>query len=123
MTAHQFTVHGPPVAKERPRAFRKGNYVGIYTPKKTRDYEEHVRLSAPPMQKMTNVSCTLVIFFQDRRRRDIDNVAKSLLDALNGVAWEDDSEVVELHLYRRYDKLSPRVEVVLEGECPILKVP
>lgn len=32
---------------------------------------------------------------------DVDNYAKSILDGLNGVAWEDDEQVIELHVYRR----------------------
>jgi crossover junction endodeoxyribonuclease RusA len=29
-------------------------------------------------------------------RGDIDNYVKSILDALNGVAWEDDKQIIEL---------------------------
>lgn len=32
----------------------------------------------------------------DTHKPDIDNVAKIVLDALNGVAWEDDAQVVSL---------------------------
>jgi Holliday junction resolvase RusA-like endonuclease len=31
----------------------------------------------------------------------LDNRAKVALDALNGIVWDDDSQVVELHLYRQ----------------------
>lgn len=33
---------------------------------------------------------------------DIDNVCKSVLDAMNGVVFEDDSQVVDAHLTKRY---------------------
>lgn len=33
---------------------------------------------------------------------DIDNVAKAVLDALNGVAYEDDKQVVILHCEKKY---------------------
>jgi crossover junction endodeoxyribonuclease RusA len=39
------------------------------------------------------VSVTLRLWFPDRRRRDLDNVAKSVLDGLNGVAYADDSQI------------------------------
>ena len=42
------------------------------------------------------------IFPPDRRRRDIDNCLKSLLDALQcGGAYLDDSQIVQLHIEKR----------------------
>lgn len=32
---------------------------------------------------------------------DLDNTAKLVLDALNGTAWNDDSQVVQLHVIRK----------------------
>lgn len=52
--------------------------------------------------------------FRPARRGDLDNSAKVLLDALNKVAWGDDKQIVELHLYRRDDKERPRVEVEVD---------
>lgn len=34
-------------------------------------------------------------------RPDADNVAKLVLDALNGAAWEDDTQVVSLSVVKR----------------------
>lgn len=33
-------------------------------------------------------------------RGDCDNYSKALLDSLNGVAWIDDSQIIELHIYK-----------------------
>jgi Holliday junction resolvase RusA-like endonuclease len=41
----------------------------------------------------------------------LDNTAKAVLDALRGQAFEDDSQVVELHMFRGDDKERPRCEV------------
>lgn len=41
---------------------------------------------------------------------DLDNAAKSILDGLKGVAWEDDRQVAELHVYVRRGR-PERVEV------------
>lgn len=38
--------------------------------------------------------------YPDRRVRDIDNCAKQILDALEGVAWNNDSRVWELEIVR-----------------------
>lgn len=43
---------------------------------------------------------------------DLDNVAKSILDALNGLAFMDDKQIVILHTTKRYDA-TPRVVVDL----------
>lgn len=45
-----------------------------------------------------------------RNRPDLDNAAKSILDGLNGVAWDDDRQVSELHVYVRSGR-PERVEV------------
>lgn len=46
---------------------------------------------------------------------DLDNVAKSILDALNGVAYYDDNQVTDLKVAKRYAE-KPRVDVILKYE-------
>lgn len=117
-TAHEisFTVPGPPKGKERPRFNRSTGRT--YTPKSTRVYEDSVCASyqqaAPKgLEKDGIWSATLRIYFADLRRRDLDNVIKSVLDALNDVAYADDAQVHEIHAYRELDRENPRVEVEL----------
>lgn len=50
-------------------------------------------------------------FYRPAKRGDLDNGIKVTLDALNGHAYNDDSQIVEIHAYRREDKRNPRVEV------------
>jgi Holliday junction resolvase RusA-like endonuclease len=38
---------------------------------------------------------------ESKLRGDVDNYVKSLLDGLNGVAYDDDKQVVNLHAYKR----------------------
>jgi crossover junction endodeoxyribonuclease RusA len=61
-----------------------------------------------------DVSLRCVVYFKDRRR-DLDNVCKPLLDALNGVAYGDDRQIVHIELTKRLDPKRPRVEVTLEA--------
>ncbi len=50
--------------------------------------------------------------YRPAKRGDIDNFSKCLLDSLaGGVCYENDAQIIELHLYRGDDKLRPRVEV------------
>ena len=50
-------------------------------------------------------------FFGTKRKADLDNFNKLWQDALSGIVYEDDSQIGELHLYRDYDKLKPRIEL------------
>jgi crossover junction endodeoxyribonuclease RusA len=52
-----------------------------------------------------------IVLYRPARRGDIDGYFKAAFDSLNGIAWADDSQVVELHAYRRDDKVNPRAEV------------
>lgn len=119
-------VHGTPVPKGRPRFSGRGGFARSYTPKKTREYEALVAESfksmnpkAVPIQGYVNA--IIRVYFpvpksatkkvkQDMllgktmptTRKDLDNVVKSCLDALNGLAYQDDSQVVEIHAYKAY---------------------
>ena len=51
----KFTVVGNPIAKGRPQFFRRGSFVGTYTPKKTKDHEESVLMQALPYKPKTPI--------------------------------------------------------------------
>lgn len=63
--------------------------------------------------KVGDLALNVVLFFGDKKIRDLDNYNKILLDALTGIAWEDDSQISELHILREYDKKNPRIEVYI----------
>ena len=48
------------------------------------------------------------------KKPDSDNIAKAILDALNGVAYYDDSQIVELTIKKEYGEAA-RVEVELNA--------
>lgn len=52
-------------------------------------------------------------FYRAQRRGDLDNRIKVLLDALQGVAYADDAQVVKLEAELHEDSKNPRVEVEL----------
>jgi Holliday junction resolvase RusA-like endonuclease len=110
-----FTVPGPPVPKGRPRMTRAGH---AYTPARTVAYEKLVRVCATgamggrdPIEGRVDVAIDL--FMPDRRRADIDNLAKGILDAGNGVLWRDDSQITQLVLRRDVDPENPRAIVTV----------
>ena len=56
--------------------------------------EKSCRLESP-FPKGVPLSVTIELHFSDRRKRDIDNYDKATLDALKGIAYEDDSQIIE----------------------------
>lgn len=98
----RFTVEGEPMPKSRARVSTKGGKVRTYTPERTRTAEEAVgwafRRAAPGHRPDgdTTFGIFAVFFMGNRQRRDVDNLLKTILDGLNGVAYADDSQVIEV---------------------------
>jgi Holliday junction resolvase RusA-like endonuclease len=54
------------------------------------------------------------LYFPDRRKRDVGNYRKLVTDALKGIAYSDDSQIVSETWDRAgYDKSAPRAEIVV----------
>lgn len=60
----------------------------------------------------------LAFFMPTRRLVDIDNLAKNVLDACNGVLWADDALVTRLELVRAVDVERPRTVVLVTEMLP-----
>lgn len=124
-------IPGFPMGKQRPR-FANGR---AYTPEKTRNYEQVVRwcwrntygaqrfdddakIAAdicaymPIPKSATKKRHGLLLDSFAAKKPDCDNIAKIVLDALNGIAYRDDASVVELRVSKHYSD-APRVVVSL----------
>lgn len=112
-----FVVQGEPVPKARARVV-DGH---TYTPPRTRDAEREVLrawmragISHRP-HKEDRYKVTLAFHRGTKRACDIDNLAKTVLDALNGFAWLDDSQVAYLSIGKLpADADGPRTTVRIE---------
>jgi len=137
MTAIEFTVPGQPQGKGRPRIGRVAEHVRMFTPEKTVKYESVVALFAhqamqgrPLLAGPVEVAMEMVLTIpaswpRVRRERaengaifpttkpDIDNTVKAIFDAINGVVWGDDVQVVSLTARKTYGA-SPCVCVVVQ---------
>lgn len=110
----EFTVSGNPRPKERPRFNTRTHHT--YTPKDTAGAELVVAWAArAAMGQRRAVTVPLEVeldfYMATARRGDLDNLTKLVLDALNELVWDDDSQIVRLVLTRQVDRVSPRTEV------------
>jgi Holliday junction resolvase RusA-like endonuclease len=67
------------------------------------------------------VALTGTVFMPDRRKRDAGNYRKLLTDALSGVAYDDDSQLIRevWELGGVVPKDQARVELIVEAATPI----
>jgi len=134
-----FEVEGDPVPKGMPRFARRGEFVQTYTDAKTIDYETHVAMKArqaigasEPLQGALTVFLYLryaipASYSKKRKeaclrgveypkRIDLDNVYKSITDAMNGIVYTDDSQIVEAHITKVYAETAGANIMVQECE-------
>lgn len=109
-----FEVPGEPVSKERPRVVAGRTF----TPTKTKDAEWLIawaylaERAGGSMDGSFKVACEF--HCGTKRRRDVDNMLKLVLDALNGVAYDDDHQVVEVSAIKVLSAHTPRTIVRIE---------
>ena len=124
-------VTGKTRGKARPRVCR-GH---AFTPKDTIEYEKLVRecykkqdgrylegsikaliiayYKIPKSYSKKRVQAIRDGLEKPTKKPDADNIAKIILDSLNGVAYKDDSQIIELRVIKRYTEDKERVEFEL----------
>ncbi|KFF31671.1 RusA family crossover junction endodeoxyribonuclease [Bifidobacterium bombi] len=96
MARYRLLVPGEPVAKGRPQVY-KGHGV---TPARTRTAERRVadefKKAYPDATPLDGPVCVDAEFWMSHQGRpDLDNLYKLVTDALNGLAYKDDSQIVD----------------------------
>lgn len=132
-----FTIPGEPKGKGRPRFARRGSYVHTYTPDSTAAYEEKVRhcyyqqcrnhnfggderlqvhfLAKYPIPKSISQKkrgMMIAHLLRPATKPDADNIIKIVCDALNGIAYKDDAQIVDVHFHKIYST-EPGVQVMI----------
>ena len=135
----RFEIPGDPVGKGRPR-FSRNKYTGrvhTRTPQQTVNYENLVKMcyieqvkdrhfdkdkeifmniiayvSIPASTSKKKAEAMLHGDILPAKKPDIDNLAKSIMDACNGIAYYDDKQVVTLHVSKKYSDV-PHVDVIM----------
>lgn len=128
-----FTIYGEPVAQGRPRFTTIAGHARAYDPPDSREYKKYVKLMAsqnrPHKPIEGPVELKLLIYrpllksmskkkkaealtgtLRPIKKPDVDNVAKGIMDAMTGIIWADDKQVVSLQVSKFYSE-QPRVEV------------
>lgn len=129
-------VYGVPRGKGRPRFSRGGH---TYTDAVTTEYEGRVKktwksennftFDKSPTTITINAYFPVPVSLSKKKRAalfgqpylgkpDGDNIAKIIMDALNGLAYKDDTQVNVLYVEKQYvasDDEEPRVEVEIKG--------
>ena len=127
-------IMGEPVAQGRPRFARRGNFVHAYDPENSRTWKQTARLisieqtagrplltealslridvyrSVPRSWSKKRQAQALDGSIRPTTRPDADNYIKGVQDALNGVLWHDDSQIVSVTASKFYSD-RPRVEI------------
>lgn len=129
------SIYITPFGKERPRASVVRGHARIYTPRSTEIYENEIRkawekvngkepFTGPllmklylymPIPKSETKANKLKMLEKKKlptKKPDIDNLVKSIMDALNGVAYEDDSQIVTLLAKKYYGEI-PCVKIIV----------
>lgn len=108
-----------PTPKPRPRFSGKR----VYTPAKFKQYEGKIRERAkramrgrPPVSEPVFVKC--FFYFKKYKKKvewrtgrpDLDNLAKAVIDSMNGIVYDDDARIAELYAVKK-DGPAEAVEV------------
>lgn len=112
--------------KGRPRFTTRGKFVRTYTPKDTQDYcklirhefidkygyefkeyndvvRMNIRVNYAVPKSLSNKKKRELLYSPYLKKPDCDNIEKSIMDALNGVAYVDDCQVYDVHTIKRYN--------------------
>jgi Holliday junction resolvase RusA-like endonuclease len=118
----RFTVPGPAVAWQRTAKSRGGV---LFTHPYTRTYQREVRQAAEDagaglvmldgpialsVKVYRNPPAKRLGEFWDPRKPDLDNLVKTIADALNGLAYADDAQICQLTAWKFFDE-PERVEI------------
>jgi Holliday junction resolvase RusA-like endonuclease len=125
-----FKVDADPVGKQRARYAKRGNFVQTYTPDKTRNYEALIKEAATEAMGNSEILETPVNLYlyirapipkslpkkrleaclngleKPIKKPDASNVLKSIEDAMNGVVYKDDSQIVNIHVAKVYSSVA-----------------
>lgn len=111
MAEYSFTIPVPPSANDYWRVANNR----IITTQEARDYKQEISLTlGNKIERVFQGEVGLdFTIFRPAKRGDLDNYFKIMLDALQGICYKNDNQIVEIQAYRDDDKDNPRVEFLV----------
>ena len=129
----KIVIPGTPIPQSRPRFTRQGH---AYESQRSRDYKKVVAIAAEAVmgarEPLRGALWCNVIFYmpipkstsQKRRKEltgafvtkktgDIDNLLKAVTDAMIGIVYVDDCQIVRIIAEKKYDE-NPRAEILID---------
>lgn len=101
LRAVEFTTTGTPRAKQSFRYTHGGGYTDPGVKRWQTAVAQDAALAMRDRDKLTGpVKVELEFYLPTKRRVDCDNLAKNVLDGLNGIVFTDDTQVVDLHIVK-----------------------
>ena len=112
------TLTGKPISTNSLYRYRcQGNFPRMYMTAKGKDLKEQYFYEAKSQWKKKplegDVTVNVILYFGDKRKHDIDNYNKLVLDSLTGIVYFDDEQIQELNVIKQYDKENPRIEITI----------
>ena len=133
----KFVVPGKPQGKLRAKWVKVGKFGVAHTPQKTVNYENFIKqMFVEKYPKFVPVDCELHLFLEvwqaipkgtsikktelmvgggirPAKLPDIDNILKSVMDALEGLAYQNDNQFVSATIDKLYSR-RPRLEITIK---------
>lgn len=109
MKGYKFVIPGKPYPSPRPRATTRGKFASVYMPKQYMDHKEWMQGFMLPLHLKGTILISLEFYFEMPKswsktkkekmmgsyhcqRPDWDNLAKTAMDAMNKLVYEDDGQ-------------------------------
>ncbi len=109
------TLPFPPSVNGYYRAIKRGNICTNILSKKGREYKDIVASLVTPQLTEERLMVKVYLYPPDKRRRDIDNYNKALLDSLSGIIWKDDSQIDYLIITRQDPSKGGKTIIKIRG--------
>jgi len=73
-----------------------------------------VKVGRIKLDKASKFSVGIKFYFKDKRRRDVDDYGKNLIDSLTGIVWEDDCQIYHLELLKEQGCSEDKIEIEIK---------
>ena len=124
-----FYILGDPRPQGRPRFYKRGNFIGVCDPKESRNYKQTLAAQIAAQNPVyiqdgaISLECEFIFarpktlpkkVVDHTKKPDLDNLLKALKDAMTGIVWHDDAQIVSLSARKDYGDV-PGIKMVVRS--------